>query len=94
MRLYIRTESVILVLQMFHYMIVLPATGEGTVKTHERTRCSQSTSFTGRKRNLAAYMSMGKAPREKHERVPCAALQSEAHRGSVVLSRSPGCEIS
>lgn len=48
-------------------MIVLPATGEGTVKTHEWTRCSQSASSTGGNRYLAAYMSMGKAPREKYE---------------------------
>jgi hypothetical protein len=52
---------------MLHYMIVLPATGEGTVKTHEWARCSQPASSTGRKRYLAAYMSMGERPREKYE---------------------------
>ena len=89
----IRTESVILVLQMVHYMIVLPASGEGTVKTHEWTRSSQSTNSTGRKRYLAAYMSLGEAPKEKYEKVPCAALQNEGHHGYVVLSRTPGCGI-
>jgi hypothetical protein len=34
-----RTESVVFIVKMFDDMVVLPATGVGTVKANKRTRC-------------------------------------------------------